>query len=327
MSDKAERIGNKFQELVSDGILSGVSWSLIAGDQRQYFYHGRQGAVSPFSQRELCPGMYYDLASLSKVIGTTTRIIQLLEQGRIQLDTEVSKLLEAFVWPGIRIGHLLLHNSGLPAEIRDKERWSREHLAELLFATGPERTPGEQFVYSDVGYILLGKIIEAVDKETLEESFREHIFEPLGMRHTSYSRQGEQSEYVPTECTPERGCICGEVHDKKAYLLGMCGSAGLFSTLEDVSAFTAAYLVHHQELFGETWFQRIENTDVLGRTYGWSREYGPQTLYHTGFTGTSILMNQEQQSGLIVLTNRIHPTRENPAYLEARKEVNRMFLD
>ena len=314
------------RQLIRDGVVSGISLGWICGDDSRNCYFGKQGVMEPFDEREIRAGLYYDLASLTKVVGTTTRIIQLMEAGRISTETPVSVLLERFRYPEITVGQLLLHNSGLPAEIRNKGCWTRDTILDELYDTEPVHPPEQCFLYSDVGFILLGLIIEMLDGDTLEESFRNHIFTPLGMNDTGYRLAGDPSLFVPTECTAERGCICGEVHDKKAYLLGACGSAGLFSTLADMMTFADALIRQSQVLFGQAGFLLLDQTDVSGRTYGWSKEYGSHTLYHTGFTGTSLLIDQKAGAGLVILTNRIHPVRENTLFLEKRKELNHLFM-
>lgn len=322
-------IRKKAEQAVRDGVICGYSLGFVTQDNQQFFYYGTLGAVPPYCYQEVRDGLYYDLASLTKVVGTTTRILQMAEKKSLDMGAGISDLLPAFCYPGITVEHLLLHCSGLPAEIRHKDIWNEENLPKLLYDTKPQRKPGECFIYSDVGFILLGKVIEALDHKDLETSFQEHIFGPLSlrMRHTSYLTDKSRLNYVPTECTKERGCICGEVHDKKARLLGPCGSAGLFSTLRDITRFTRLYLEESGLLFGKETFSMIRNKTLYGRTLGWSCEYGQGTLYHTGFTGTSILINYNQGSGMVLLTNRIHPTRDNEEFLRRRKEWNRIFLE
>lgn len=322
-----KRIQTCIKQMVQDGIICGASLGLAGGATAVYDYIGQQGKVIPYEDRAVEPGMYYDLASLTKVIGTAIRILQMADQRILCLDTLVSEILPRFQYRDIEVGQLLLHNSGLPAEIRDKEFWTRECMTDYLYTTAPIAKPGERFIYSDVGFILLGKVIETLDRMTLEESFRTHIFQPLGMLHTSYSTTPETHGYIPTECTEERGCICGEVHDKKAYLMGQCGSAGLFSTLEDVIRFAECFLNQNHLLFSEEWFHKIWQKEVFGRTYGFSKEYGAGILYHTGFTGTSILLDRNKNRGFVLLTNRIHPDRDNQEFLEKRKCLNQMFLE
>lgn len=327
-NDENEKILKEMAEqLVGEQVIRGASLGFVSDRGNRLMYIGKQGAVEPYCDRKVEAGMYYDLASLTKVIGTATRILQLAENGAISLSAPVKEILDRFSYGDITVEHLLFHTSGLPAEIRNKESWSRENLLEYLYTTPREREAGEGFLYSDVGYILLGKIIERVDHTTLEETFQEHIFRPLCMTDTSYFVHGGRDRCIPTECTEQRGCICGEVHDTKAYLLGQCGSAGLFSTLEDAAKFVKAYLEHSQLLFGEEMFEKLCSMIKFERTLGWSKEYGRDTLYHTGFTGTSVLMDLRSRKGFILLTNRIHPSRNNEEFLRVRKKMNEIYLN
>lgn len=314
------------RQLVQDGVVCGVSYGFVEEGEVRLHYYGKQGSILPYRERQIQKGQYYDLASLTKVIGTTTRMLQMIEKGRIGFDTPVKEILDRFQYPDIMVEHLLLHDSGLPAEIRNRESWSRENLLEYLYSTPPQGKAGECFLYSDVGFILLGKIIEQLDEISLEETFMKNIFFPLQMNDTSFLLKEEKQRYIPTECTEQRGCICGEVHDTKAFLLGQCGSAGLFSTLEDTAGFVRAYLNRSKLLFGKEMFEELCGRLQFGRTLGWSKEYGRDTLYHTGFTGTSILMDMNKRKGFLFLTNRVHPNRQNDAFLKRRKEMNELYL-
>lgn len=334
MKRAEHQIHRIIHDLIERRVLWGASYSFLSGEGQKLFYKGVQGAREPYSNNRILPGMYYDLASLTKVVGTTTRVLQFLETGRVNVQTPVCEILPRFCYPGITVGSLLLHNSGLMAEVLHKETLTKENILDRLYETPAVSPPGTKFLYSDTGFILLGLLIQALDGTALEESFQTHIFRPLHMTRTSYlpnaADRGE-SWYLPTECTAARGCICGEVHDGKAYLLGQrgiqSGSAGLFSTLEDMTVFARNYLDRSTKLFGESIWQKLEEESDFGRTYGWSKEYGQHTLYHTGFAGTSMLLDLDRGRGFILLTNRIHPARENDAFLEARKEMNRVFLE
>lgn len=321
------------EQMAGDGVVCGASLAFVEKEGTRAHYLGKMGAAAPYDTRPVEAGLYYDLASLSKVVGTASRTMQLVQEGRLSLETQVKELLPRFQWEGITARNLLLHDSGLPAEIPDKASLTRENILERLYAVEPEAVCGERSVYSDVGFILLGLLILEAERRDpdgaadLEESFRQHVFGPLGMEHTSYRTEEKGSLCVPTEITEARGLICGQVHDSKAWLLGQSGSAGLFSTLEDVARFVQAYLERSPRLFQEETFRLIEETERFGRTYGWSKEYGSHTLYHTGFTGTSILMDLDRGRGMVLLTNRIHPTRNNLEFLERRRELNRIWLE
>lgn len=322
---RLEEINELLGEMIDRRMICGASWAYITEEGTALHYKGKRGAVHPYDQEALFPGMYYDLASLSKVVGTTSRILQLMEEGRLQLDTPVCRILEKFRYPEVTVGDLLLHNSGLMAEVIEKEQLTRENIVQHVYETPQLFSCQKEFLYSDTGFILLGFIIQKLDQSTLEDSMRTHVFEPVSMAHTSYGTDPKRI-YVPTECTAKRGCICGEVHDSKAYLLGESGSAGLFSTLDDLAVFAGHYLRHSPCLFQRETYELLEQTCICGRTYGWSREYGGKTLYHTGFTGTSMLLDMEGKAGFILLTNRIHPTRSQVEFLEWRKRLNSLFM-
>ncbi len=325
-NDTVAQMRGYLDSMVENGILCGYSCAWATKKSRQLACGGYQGAMEPYSLRPVLPGMYYDLASLTKVVGTTSRILQLAESGRLSFDTPVKEILEKFACPQITVRNLLFHNSGLAAELAGKETLTRENILDRLYETPMEQEPGTGFLYSDIGFILLGLVIRELDQMSLEESFQRYVFDPLHLFHTSYRTEMPKEWYVPTEIREGRGCVCGEVHDRKAWLLGESGSAGLFSTLEDMTVFADAYLQRSAALFGPQMYELLCTKQSFGRTYGWSCEYGPGTLYHTGFTGTSMLLDLNRDRAFVLLTNRIHPSRENPTFLEERKVLNQMFF-
>lgn len=319
-----EEIHGRIRSMIREGIICGASYGFTGKDEGA-FYEGVQGAVEPWASQKLEPGMLYDLASVTKAVGITSRILQLIQEGSLSLSTRVQQVLGQFRYPDITVEHLLLHNSGLPAEIPDKRTLTADNILNRLFRTEPESLPGERFCYSDPGYILLGLMIKALDGESLEESMQRAVFQPLGMGQTSYHPDADIGRFLPEEYTQARGYICGEVHDSKAHLLGESGSAGLFSTLEDMMIFAKAFTGRDSRLFRKEMFELLDETECFGRTLGWSVEYGPHTLYHTGFTGTSVFLDMEKGASFILLTNRIHPNRDNSRFLECRRELNEMW--
>lgn len=327
-ADRAKKITEILDTLAARKCIWGYSLALTDREKASLYYHGVTGRMAPYNSRIVEEGLSYDLASLTKVVGTVSRILQLVDNKTLDLNMEARSLLPDFKWKGITIGSLLLHNSGLPAEIPDKQSLTRDNILERLYEVKPEYRPGERFVYSDVGYILLGLIIQhcADDRQSLDKICRTYVFDPLGMNCTSYQTDSRKEQCIPTEVTKERGIICGQVHDRKAWLLGQSGSAGLFSTLEDVTAFVQAYLKEDPRLFSPEIFRLIFQTNIFNRTFGWSKEYGTHTLYHTGFTGTSILMDLDRREAMVLLTNRIHPSRDNQEFLEERKNLNQIWL-
>ncbi|EEU81146.1 LOW QUALITY PROTEIN: predicted protein, partial [Enterococcus faecalis D6] len=187
--------------------------------------------------------------------------------------------------------------------------------------------------YSDLGYYLLGEIIQVLDRCSLEESFQTYLFQPMNLQHTSFT-VSDFAQAVPTEITKQRGVIQGVVHDSKAYQLkAPIGSAGLFATLPDLLTFVQCFMNNRypsgKPLFSEKMFDALWSMNQGGRTFGWEvkkTQAGAGYLYHTGFTGTAIGMKKETKEALILLTNRIHPTREERGFLKARTKIYQQYF-
>jgi CubicO group peptidase (beta-lactamase class C family) len=273
----------------------------------------------------------YDLASLTKVVATTTMAMILVDEGRLDLDRPVRE--------GVTVRHLLTHSSGLPAlapffkEIRGKEAYvERIRSMDLTYP------PGSRSVYSDPGVILLGEILEQIAGEPLDAFVRKRVFEPLGMKDTMYRPPPELLPRIaPTEFDPWRGrLVHGEVHDENTFAMGgIAPHAGLFGTAGDLSRF--AQMMLKGSIGGmvspETieLFTRKAGIPDSDRALGWDTKspegssagtlLSPRSFGHTGFTGTSIWIDPERQIYVILLTNRVHPTRENNLIREARPAV------
>lgn len=271
----------------------------------------------------------YDLASLTKVVGTTTAAMVLYDEGKLDLEAPVHTYLPAFSggWKdSVTVRQLLTHRSGLPAG-RDLWRIARtpEEARAAVLATTLECRPGQCYIYSDLGADVLGFVIEAIAGASLDHFLHDRVFEPLGMNDTFF-RPADSLTYrvAPTEIAPPRGYpIRGEVHDENAYTLGgVAGHAGLFSTAADLSIF-AQMMLNGGEYNGV----RILSDSVVAlftrraagtRALGWdtadgdggsgrfldSRSYG-----HTGYTGTSIWLDPEREMFVLLLTNRVHAAR------------------
>jgi CubicO group peptidase (beta-lactamase class C family) len=273
----------------------------------------------------------WDLASLTKVIGLTNGIMQLVAQGRISLDAPVQRYLPT--WTGrnkdrVTIRHLLTHTSGLPAfKPYDEITHDPDSLATLMFTTPLDTTPGAKMVYSDIGAYTLGRTLEAVTGQTLDVYLHEHVFEPAGMHDSQYKPPASLlSRIAPTEVDPKRGgLVRGKVHDERAYYLGgVSAHAGLFSDALDLTRFAQMYL-NGGEIGGVRVLPRAEigvftTRQVQDRALGWQKPDGSnsaghlmseQAFGHTGFTGTSIWMDPPRDIFIILLTNRVNPTRAN----------------
>ena len=276
----------------------------------------------------------WDLASLTKVIGTTSAMIQLVGSGRVVLDSPVVRYLPAWKAPGaerITVRHLLSHSSGMPAwRALYKEASTPEEAEQQLFATSPDTLPGVRYVYSDLGFILLGKLVERVSGERLAPFDSAHVFAPLGMTDTRYLPPAALLPRIaPTEQDPWRQRkVRGEVHDENAVRLGgVSGHAGLFSTGQDLARFARMYLgfgrldgVRVLDSVTVATFTRMQDSTISRRALGWETPTGgnsaggrlsPVAFGHTGFTGTSLWMDPAQGLFVLLLTNRVNPTREN----------------
>lgn len=276
----------------------------------------------------------WDLASLSKVIGTTTAAMQLWEQGRLNLEAPVQKYIPEFTGKNkelVTVRNLLTHSSGLPAwRPLYKEARTPEEAIQLVFTTPLDTLPNVRMVYSDLGIITLGKIIERISGESLDGYLALHVFGPLGMKSTMYRPPAWMRQRIaPTERDPWRErLVYGEVHDENSYALGgVAGHAGLFSTGHDLAIFAQMYLnggVHDSvRIVSEATvkaFTQVQDSALSNRALGWEVPDGTNSaghllskhaFGHTGFTGTSIWMDPDRDLFVILLTNRVDPSRES----------------
>ena len=328
-------------------------------------YHD-QLAVHPFGALtrdakapKVTANTIYDMASLTKVIVTTTSAMMLVQQKRLDLDAPVERYLPEFsaaakfdpnpAWRArITVRMLMLHDSGLPAH-RDYYKEAKGHDAVLakIFAEPLVREPGTQVEYSDLGFILLGEIIERLTGESLEQFAKDHIFAPLGMSDTMYNPPASlRARIAPTELDTDfrKRLLRGEVHDENAFALGgVSGNAGLFSTADNVAAFAQMLLnggiYAHHRLLARATIQQFTARQVVGdsaRTLGWDvptppnsaagHYFSPSAYGHTGFTGTSLWIDPERDLFVVLLTNRVNPTRANEQIRQVRPAVHDAIL-
>ena len=280
----------------------------------------------------------YDVASLSKVVGTTTAIMILFDQKKVDLDAPVFRYLPAFsggLKDKVRVRDLLTHRSGLPAG-RDLWRKARspKDARDMVLATSLEYRPNEGYIYSDLGADLLGMIVEEVSGQRLDIFLNRRVFGPLGMHDTFY-RPPDSLRYriAPTEVTPPRGYpLRGEVHDENAYALGgIAGHAGLFSTAADLSIFAQMMLnggtYDGVQILSDSTVALFTRRTAGHRALGWdtadgdygSGRYLTERAYgHTGYTGTSIWIDPDREMFVVLLTNRVHASKaQRPARIIA----------
>lgn len=271
----------------------------------------------------------YDLASLTKVVATTTAIMILYDEGRIRLDDPAWRYVAGFSGGAkdrVTVRQLLTHRAGLPAG-RDLWRIARTpaEARQAVIDTKLEWAPGTHYEYSDLGADLLGFIVEAAAQEPLHRFLQRRVYGPLGMTDTEFRPSASLFDRIaPTEVTPPRGYpLRGEVHDENAFALGgVAGHAGLFSTATDLSIFAQMLLnggsYNGVRIVSEPTVQLFTKRAAGSRALGWDTcnqkgscgEYLSESAFgHTGFTGTSLWIDPEREMFVILLTNRVHAAR------------------
>lgn len=277
----------------------------------------------------------FDVASLTKLF-TTVLVMRLLESGRIELDAPVAAYVPEFGLPGKRTvttRHLLTHTSGLAAwtDLHGRFHSPEERLAGVLEAA-LEAAPGSRRVYSDLGFIVLGTVVERLTGQRLGEAVQESITRPLAMTDTMFRPPSELRERIAaTEYEPwtGRGMVRGTVHDENAWSLsGVAGHAGMFGTAHDLAVFADVLLRTGNShgagiLRPETIARMIQEDLGVERNQPWymGALASPLTFGHTGFTGTSLVADLRTQSFVILLTNRVHPTRDGGRNNDSRVAV------
>ena len=295
----------------------------------------------------------YDIASLTKVVATTTLVEKLVEgdfPSPLNLDSPIERYLPEWItgpqpeWRHkVTVRHLMTHTSGLPPF---KEYWrtstSKQETLRRIFAEPLEYEPGTKVVYSDLGIILIAEIIQRLTGKPLDQLAKENIFDPLGMTHSMYNPPKKLwPEIAPTELDNQlrHRMVQGEVHDENAYAIGgVSGHAGVFSTAPDLAVFCQMLLnggvYAHQRILKRATIAEFTAPQPLAqntRTLGWvvptegssSGHYFSSHSYgHTGFTGTTIWIDPDRQLFVVLLTNRVHPTRENHKIAEVRPAVH-----
>ncbi|MBI3664561.1 MAG: serine hydrolase [Acidobacteria bacterium] len=297
----------------------------------------------------------YDLASLTKPVVTVTATAMLVASNRVQLDAPIERFLPEWnkgpnaEWrKKVTVRHLLLHSSGLPGyqkyyEVtKGKKEIVAKALAEPLVAE-----PGAKVEYSDIGFVLLGEIVERVLGKTLDQFARERIFAPLGMSDAQFNPlKNLRARIAPTEndTTYRRQLVHGEVHDQNAWAMGgVAGHAGLFSTAADLAAFCQMMLnggmYAHQRLLSRSAIAQFTKAATLpggARTLGWDvpsepsqsgKYFSARSFGHLGYTGTSIWIDPEKELFVILLTNRVHPSAENEKIKDVRPAVHDAILE
>jgi CubicO group peptidase (beta-lactamase class C family) len=286
----------------------------------------------------------WDMASLTKVIAMTSSMMQLVERRAVELDAPVQRYLPNWTGPNkqkVTVRDLLTHSSGLPAwRPLYKEATDTASAMALAYATPLDTLPGVRMVYSDIGGILMGEIVRAVSGERIDQYFASHIAVPLKLHDSMFLPPASLLPRIaPTEIDPWRQRhLRGEVHDENAAMLGgVSGHAGLFSSGRDLARIAQLYL-NHGTLDGiRIWkpqtivqFTTVQDSTFSNRALGWETPTGTNSaghfmkrpaFGHTGFTGTSIWIDPAHDVFVVLLTNRVNPTRANNRITAVRQAV------
>jgi CubicO group peptidase (beta-lactamase class C family) len=326
---RLEAIDRVVQRGISEGGYPGAA--VVVGRKGASVFEKGYGSLGwSSSSPDVAPSTtVYDLASLTKVVGTTAAAMVLYDQGKLDLDAPVKRYVPGFsggARDDVTIRHLLTHRSGLPAG-RDIWRIARTpaQAREAVINSKLATKPGVRYEYSDLGADLLGFAVEAAAGERLDVFLERAVFAPLGM-HDTFFTPADSLRYriAPTEVAPPRGYpLKGEVHDENAYALGgVAGHAGLFSTAADLAVFAQMLLnggVYDGTRIVREETVRLFTTRTAGhRALGWDTAEGgvgagqylsDRAFGHTGYTGTSMWIDPEREMFVILLTNRVHAAK------------------
>ncbi len=312
-------------------------------------YDAKAAATSPTTM--------YDIASLTKVVATTTLVAKLAEGDfavPLDLDAKIERYLPEWGsgpnadWRHrVTVRHLLTHTSGLPPF---KEYWrtskNKQDTLTKIFAEPLDYEPGTKEVYSDLGIILMAEIVQRLTGRTLDDLAKSYLFSPLGMKNTMFLPAKKLwPQIAPTEIDNNlrHRLVQGEVHDENAFAIGgVSGHAGLFSTAPDLAAFCQMLLnggvYEHQRILRRATIAQFTTPQQLSggtRTLGWAvpteggssgHYFSTHSFGHTGFTGTSIWIDPDRQLFVVLLTNRVNPTRENIKIQQVRPALHNAVM-
>lgn len=325
---------NLIEKMVTTGIVPGVNYALLRKNQvftstvgfSTYLPENKQ--LSPFAQ--------YDLASLTKVLGTTNVFLKLYQEEKLNFTEPIKEFLPEFSDERVRISHLLTHTSGIRGYIKNRDQLSATELRTALLSLPVTEDFENRVKYADTNFILLGFILEKIYQKPVQQVIIDEIITPTKLKRIGFTP--EIAMTVPTTLQADGTLLQGVVHDPKAQILGeSCGSAGMFSNLNDLIELARNYLGVKNDVLplkNETLAMLYEDKiprKLHPRSYGWDLRFDPTDhhalLYHTGFTGTFMILDRKLQTGMIVLTNRIHPSGQNQLFLTMRDRIIAKFLE
>ncbi|MBU4349810.1 serine hydrolase [bacterium] len=351
--DREEQIDQFIQQEIKKNTFPGIVLGIVNDKKILYKKSFGYAQLEP-DKIKMKENTIFDLASLTKVVATTAVIIQLIESGKIDLWDYLRHYypeLPSGQKEEITIFHLLTHTSGFPAIIClwDQGLNYEEKIKRVLDNPLEEKVGGK-VIYSDLNFILLGDLIWRVTGQRLDKYASQHIFQPLGMKMTTFNPlknlpYTKNKDYAATElCKWRNRVMIGEVHDENAFSFnGVSGHAGLFSTIDDLTKFTQMLLnnglyqgirvlsFRSVGLMSKDWTPNLDNHRGLG--WGLIKNshssggvlFSESAFGHTGFTGTSIWIDPKSKIGVALLTNRVHPTRENTKIISFRPRLHNLI--
>jgi len=361
------------EEAAQRGVFPGAVLLVSRGGETLLEHAAGSRSLEP-DRHPMRADVVFDLASLTKPLATTLAVLLLVKDRRLTLDDRVTRFFHNFGVHGkthVTFRHLLTHASGLAAyrpyykEVAALQkrgrpnfvasREAKEWIFEQVHRARLETAPGTRAVYSDLGFMVLGQVVETISGQTLDRFCSARIFQPLGLRSTSFVDLSQirikRIEPIADAIAPTQRCpwrkriLCGEVDDENAYAMGgVAGHAGLFGTARDVDALArhlkgiadGASGILPKDLVDQMW---TRDTSVAGstRTLGWDTpspqrsmagtRMSPHTVGHLGFTGTSLWMDLERGVNVTLLSNRVHPARDNDKMGEFRPRIHDLVME
>jgi CubicO group peptidase (beta-lactamase class C family) len=345
------RLGSVYrllQAAIDARVFPGCAFGVLAissdGSERQ-FYDALGRFTFDTDSPAVTPATLYDIASLTKVVATTSTAMLLHQRGQLVLDQPLGDLLPGFIigrTPGekaryVQLRHLLAHNCGLPAYVEFfRTCQTPEDLFRACLTLPLEADPGARAAYSDPGFILLGKALRVALREPIPLWLSRNIFQPLQMDSTLFNPPPALRPLIPpTEIDTifRQRPIQGEVQDENAFLLGgIAGHAGLFSNVPDLLCFSRSLLASSQDgLFTPQtidYFSKRQSPEGSSRALGWDTpsaessstgsHFSPRSIGHLGFSGCSLWIDLDARIAITLLTNRTWPDRKNKAIRKLR---------
>lgn len=324
---------------LAEGVFPGVNFAFYKNGQVEAYSYGC-ATLLPHPQK-MTRETLFDIASLTKMIGTNSLILKLWEEGQLDLDAPVQNYLPDFQDGVVTSRDLLTHTSDINPFIENRDQLNERELKQALLNLKSGEQRGKKVAYTDTGTLLLGFLIDYFYQRPVQDVIATDVLEPLSMTNSTFNVSNTHSSIAATEYHQKRGLIQGTVHDPKAFVLGeQCGSAGLFSTLDDCLIYCQMLLNGGTSPNGIRFLkpQTVQQLyrdwtpqGDLGRSLGWDLKYRADSesplLFHTGYTGTFLVIDPEQNECFVFLSNRVHPIDHREEYVQKRDHLLNVYLN